>query len=59
MSRGSHTFKERDLARAIKVAQAAGYDVDEINFVAGTFKTRPKNSNPTDSSRSSNEWDRV
>jgi hypothetical protein len=30
MSRGPHTFKQRDLTRAIKGAQAAGVDVARV-----------------------------
>jgi hypothetical protein len=57
MSRGAHTFKQGDLAKALKAAARAGVKVQRVEITEGKIILFP--GDPVPSAKTGNEWDDV
>jgi hypothetical protein len=58
MSRGTHTFRQGDVTKALRGAQNAGLEVQRIEIEAGKIVVFAK-SDQRPEGRLANEWDDV
>ena len=59
MSRGTHTFRQGDVTKALKGAQNAGLEVQRVEIEAGKIVVFAGRPDQRPGERSANEWDDV
>jgi hypothetical protein len=59
MSRGTHTYRQADVTKALKGAQNAGLEVQRVEIEAGKIVVFAGKSDQRAEVRSANEWDDV
>jgi hypothetical protein len=59
MSRGTQTFRQGDVTKALKGAQNAGLEVQRVEIEAGKIVVFAGKPDQRSEGRSANEWDDV
>jgi hypothetical protein len=59
MSRGTQTFRQGDVTKALKGAQNAGLEVQRVEIEAGKIVVFAGRPDRRSGERSTNEWDEV